>query len=194
MAPSTSCIATGFWGRLRSITTSDGPLSATSCIGRSDFIMTTASVAPRPLDRLLRVFTDVKDGEGPTAILLASNIFLLLMAYYVLKPVREALILSSPGGAELKSYMSAFQVGLLALVVPAYGKLVAAMDRRRLINTVTGFFVACLIVFYVLGKAGVSLGIPFFLWIGIFNLMIVAQFWAFANDVYTKDEGEALFP
>jgi AAA family ATP:ADP antiporter len=156
--------------------------------------MTTASVAPRPLDRLLRVFTDVKDGEGPTAILLASNIFLLLMAYYVLKPVREALILSSPGGAELKSYMSAFQVGLLALVVPAYGKLVAAMDRRRLINTVTAFFVACLGIFYVLGKAGVPLGIPFFLWIGIFNLMIVAQFWAFANDVYTKDEGERLFP
>ena len=33
----------------------------------------------------------------------------------------------------------------------------------------------------------------FFLWIGIFNLMIVAQFWSFANDVYTKDQGERLF-
>ena len=33
----------------------------------------------------------------------------------------------------------------------------------------------------------------FFLWIGIFNLMIVAQFWSFANDIYTKDEGERLF-
>jgi AAA family ATP:ADP antiporter len=157
--------------------------------------MTTAAVpTTRPLDRLLRLFTDVKDGEGLTAILLASNIFLLLMAYYVLKPVREALILSSPGGAELKSYMSAFQVGVLLLVVPAYGKLVAMMNRRALINTVTAFFVACLGVFYVLGKAGVPLGVPFFLWIGIFNLMIIAQFWAFANDVYTKDEGERLFP
>ena len=34
----------------------------------------------------------------------------------------------------------------------------------------------------------------FFLWIGIFNLMIVAQFWSFANDVYTPSEGERLFP
>ncbi len=32
----------------------------------------------------------------------------------------------------------------------------------------------------------------FFVWIGIFNLMIVAQFWSFANDVYSKEEGERL--
>ena len=35
--------------------------------------------------------------------------------------------------------------------------------------------------------------IVFFIWIGIFNLMIVAQFWSFANDIYTKEEGERLF-
>jgi len=29
-------------------------------------------------------------------------------------------------------------------------------------------------------------------WIGVFNLMVVAQFWSFAYDVYTKDEGEPL--
>ena len=32
------------------------------------------------------------------------------------------------------------------------------------------------------------------LWVGIFNLMIVAQFWSFANDLYTRDQGERLFP
>src|SRR5262245_32062079 len=155
--------------------------------------MTTEPTAVRPLDRFLRLFTEVKTGESTTAILLALNIFLILMAYYVLKPVREALILSE-ASAELKPYMSAAQVGLLAFVVPAYGRLVAEMNRRRLINTVNAFFIACLGVFYVLGKADVPLGIPFFLWIGIFNLMIVAQFWSFANDVYSKDEGERLFP
>ena len=58
------------------------------------------------LDRFLRLFADVRPGEGTTALLLALNIFLLLTAYYVLKPVREALILGQ-GSAELKSYMSA---------------------------------------------------------------------------------------
>ena len=115
------------------------------------------------------------------------------MAYYVLKVVREALILSE-ASPEIKAYMSAGQVVLLAFAVPVYAKLVSAMDRRRLINTVNSFFVVCLGVFYVLGRAGVPLGIPYFLWIGIFNLMVVAQFWSFANDVYSKDEGERLFP
>jgi MFS family permease len=28
----------------------------------------------------------------------------------------------------------------------------------------------------------------------VFNLMIIAQFWSFANDLYTTDEGKRLFP
>jgi AAA family ATP:ADP antiporter len=144
------------------------------------------------VDRFLRLFTDVKAGEGTTALLLALNIFLILMAYYVLKPVREALILGQ-GSAELKTYVSAVQVGVLALVVPYYGRLVARMNRRRLINVVTAFFVCCLFAFYALGRARVPLGVVFFVWIGIFNMMIVAQFWSFANDIYSKDQGERLF-
>jgi AAA family ATP:ADP antiporter len=155
--------------------------------------MATNTRPASPLDRLLRLAADVRAGEGLTAVLLSLNVFLILMAYYVLKPVREALILGERSAAT-KTYLSVGEVFLLALIVPLYGRLVQRMDRRRLINTVTGFFVLCLIAFYVLGHAGAHLGIAFFLWISIFNLMIVAQFWSFANDLYSKDEGERLFP
>jgi AAA family ATP:ADP antiporter len=144
------------------------------------------------LERFLGVFTEVRAGEGTTALLLALNVFLILMAYYVLKTVREALILGE-GSAELKTYMSAGQVVLLAFVVPAYAKLVARFSRLRLMNVVNSFFIACVGVFYVLAQLHVPLAIVYFLWIGIFNLMIVAQFWSFANDVYSKEEGERLF-
>jgi AAA family ATP:ADP antiporter len=144
-------------------------------------------------DRFLRLFADVRAGEGSTALLLSLNVFLILMAYYVLKPVREALILGE-GTAAGKTYLSVVEVFLLALAVPLYGRLVRRLDRRRLINSVTAFFLVCLLVFYGLGHAGARLGIAFFLWISIFNMMIVAQFWSFANDIYTKDEGERLFP
>jgi AAA family ATP:ADP antiporter len=153
---------------------------------------TTPSSAPTGLERFLGLFAEVHRGEGPTALLLALNVFLLLMAYYVLKPVREALILDQ-GSAELKSYMSAGQVLLLAVLVPYYGRLVARFARIRLINVVSAAFIACLLIFYVLAQFGVPLAIVFFLWIGIFNLMVIAQFWSFANDVYTKEEGERLF-
>jgi ATP:ADP antiporter, AAA family len=144
------------------------------------------------VERWLNAFTTVRAGEAPTALLLALSVFLLLMAYYVLKPVREALILGQ-GSAELKSYMSAFQVLLLAFVIPAYGRLVTKLPRMRLINRVSGIFAACLLAFFVAAQIGLPIAIVFFLWIGIFNLMIVAQFWSFANDVYTKEEGERLF-
>jgi ATP:ADP antiporter, AAA family len=145
-----------------------------------------------PLDRFLGIFADVHSGEGLTALLLALNVFLILMAYYILKPVREALILGQ-GSAALKTYMSAGQVVVLAFVVPLYAKLVASRPRMRLINTVTAFFTGCLIVFYFLAQAGVPLAIPYFIWIGVFSLMIVAQFWSFANVIYDKSEGERLF-
>ena len=151
----------------------------------------TESTRASALDRFLNLLTVVRPGESRTALLLGANVFLILMAYYILKTVREALILGE-GTAELKSYLSAGQVVVLAMVVPLYGRLVSRFPRMTLINIVTIFFVACPILFYVLAQAGVSLGLIFFVWIGVFNLMIVAQFWSFANDVYTKEEGERL--
>jgi ATP:ADP antiporter, AAA family len=145
------------------------------------------------MNKFLRAFADVRPGESRNALLLALNIFLILTAYYVLKPVREALILNQ-GSAELKSYLSAGQVVLLAFLIPLYARLVARVSRRHLVNIVTAIFALCLLIFYVLGRLGTRLDIPFFLWIGIFNMMIVAQFWGFANDIYSKDEGERLFP
>ncbi len=147
---------------------------------------------PTPLDRALRIFTDVRPGEAGTALLLTLNIFLLLTAYYIIKPLREALILSTEG-AEVKSYAAAGQAMLLLGLVPAYGLLADRLPRRGLLNAVTAFFVLCLVAFYGLTKANVPVGVIFFLWVGIFSLMIVAQFWSFANDLYTKEQGERLF-
>jgi ATP:ADP antiporter, AAA family len=151
----------------------------------------TGEASTSRLERLLNLFTVVRPGEAKTALLLALNVFLILMAYYILKTVREALILGE-GTAELKSYLSAGQVLVLAFLVPLYGRLVARFPRMKLINVVTIFFIGCPLVFYVLGQMGVPLGIIYFVWIGVFSLMIVAQFWSFANDVYSKEEGERL--
>jgi AAA family ATP:ADP antiporter len=137
----------------------------------------------------------VRPGEATTALLLTLNVFLLLTTYYIIKPVREALILAGgEGGAEVKSYAAAGQAILLLGAVPAYAAIASRVSRRRLINTVTIFFVGCLVLFYSLAKAQTPyVGVIFFLWVGIFNLMVIAQFWSFANDVYTPEEGKRLF-
>jgi AAA family ATP:ADP antiporter len=145
------------------------------------------------LDRSLSLFTDVRAGEGVSALLLAANVFALLALYYILKTVRESLILSE-GGAEVKSYAAAGQALLLLVAIPAYGAVASRVDRVRLISGVTLFFASHLVIFYLLGIAGVKVGVAFYLWIGVFNLVIVAQFWAFANDIYTNERGKRLFP
>ncbi len=49
-------------------------------------------------------------------------------------------------------------------------------------------------MFWVLGTHDVQVGVPFFLWVGIFNVVTVAQFWSFAADIYTEERGKRLFP
>jgi len=155
------------------------------------------------LERFLNLFTEVKEGEGTSAILFFLNVFLILTSYYVMKPVREALILAG-GGAEIKSYASAGQALLFLGIVPLYAGLAGRFPRRQLINMVTTFFVGCLVFFYLLALLKVPLsdtfprfkvifGVVFFLWVGIFNMMVVAQFWAFANDIYTPEAGKRIF-
>ena len=136
---------------------------------------------------------DVRPGEAPTALLLTLNVLLLLTAYYLLKVAREPLILLG-GGAEVKSYAAVGQSILLVGVASAYGWLAAHVGRMALIAWVTAFFFVNLVVFWALGERGVSLGIPFFLWVGVFNVTTVAQFWSFAADIYNDEQGKRLFP
>ena len=65
----------------------------------------TLAAKPSRLDRLLRLAADVGPGEGDTAVLLSLNVFLLLAAYYIIRPVREGLILQG-GGAEVPAYIT----------------------------------------------------------------------------------------
>ena len=49
-------------------------------------------------------------------------------------------------------------------------------------------------MFFALGNAGVSVGFAFFVWLGIFSTLSIAQFWSLANDIMTESEGKRLFP
>ena len=155
-----------------------------------------AVAAPRPsaVDRALRLFTDVRGGESPTLLLLTLNVFLILTGYQILRVLREPLI-AMGGGAKAASYSSAGQALLLLGLVPLYGAVANRVPRRTLINIVTAFFAACLVLFFLAARFEVRfLGVAFFVWLGIFSVMFIAQFWSFANDVYTEGEGKRLFP
>ena len=176
---------------------------------------TVPSVKRTALEKLLGVFTQVRAGEGTSAVLLTLNVFLLLTAYYVIKPLRDSMMAVMEGGPQYKSYLSAVMVVALLGAVPAYARFAKRLPRNRLVVGVTLFFVSNLVLFSLamasetLRTASIPLGplaailptatvellpVVFFLWVGIFNMMVVAQFWAFGNDVYTEEQGKRLFP
>jgi AAA family ATP:ADP antiporter len=145
------------------------------------------------LERALAPIADVRHDEAVTALLMTLLMFLVLGAYYMLKTAREVFILTE-GGAEVKSYSSAGQALLLLAIIPAYSAFASRVNRGRLVTWVTLFFALNLGLFVLASEAGLRVGIAYFLWVGIFNVMVIAQFWAFANDLYTPEQGKRIFP
>jgi AAA family ATP:ADP antiporter len=145
------------------------------------------------IGKLLSPISDVHRGEEKSVLLMTLVMFLVLGAYYMLKTAREVFILTD-GGAEVKSYSSAGQAILLLFLVPAYGAIASRLDRTRLVRNVTLFFASHIVLFATAYQAGLHIGIVYFLWVGIFNLMVIAQFWALAADLYTPEQGKRLFP
>ncbi|HEX3598213.1 MAG TPA: hypothetical protein VHU80_24060, partial [Polyangiaceae bacterium] len=159
--------------------------------------MTTPPENRSPVEKFLGVFTRVEPGEGFTALVLTLNVFVLMTAYSAIKPVREGLILSMRSGAEYKAYMGAAIATALLFAVPAYARVADRYPRNRLVAGVTLFFATNLVLFRVASAVPslrAELGLVFFLWLGVFNMMVIAQFWSFANDLYREEQGKRLFP
>ena len=147
--------------------------------------------------RLLRVFADIRPGEASKALLLALNVFLLLLAYYILKPLRESLLLVDKDSAVVKSLLGGAQAVLFVFVVKGFSRLASKVPRHVLITWTTSFFISNLVVFFFLHQGGMAIrpmGILFFVWVGIFNYFVIAQFWGFANDLYSDEVGKRTFP
>lgn len=147
--------------------------------------------AARAIERLAGA--QVGAGEWRAVLRFVIGLFLLLTAYYILKVIREPLILAT-ASAVSRSYARAAQAGLLVALVPLYSAFANRIAPARLVQFVFAFFLVSLLVFLGLGYAGVRIGFAFFVWLGIFATMSIAQFWSLANDLFTEAEGERLFP
>jgi len=147
-------------------------------------------------ERFLNLISVVKPGEGKSCVLLTLNAALLMAAYYLLKVIREPLILAY-GGAEYKSYATALQAGTLMILIPffsvMYHRFADSDIRSTIINRVLLFFISNLAIFAIIRFLNFNVGLAFYVWVGIFNVMVVAQFWAFAADSYNVRCGQRLF-
>ena len=143
-------------------------------------------------ERVLSLVTRVAPGEGRTAFLFFLHGFLLLASYQVVKALREAFMLAK-FSAETRAYAVALMALVLMIVVPLYGRLRHHLEGAQLLRAVTIFFLVTLPLFAVLAQNQVPIAFPFFIWVGIYGLMVVSQMWAFAADSFNVRSGQRLF-
>lgn len=138
------------------------------------------------------MITRIRSGEGRCAFLFFLHAFLLLASYQMVKALREAFMLAK-FSAEVRAYSVALMALVLMFVVPLYSRLRHHVDGARLLRVVTLFFVVTLPLFAVMARNKLPIAVPFFIWVGIFGVMAVAQLWAFASDSFNVKSGQRLF-
>jgi AAA family ATP:ADP antiporter len=120
--------------------------------------------------------------------------FFLLAAYYVLRPVRDEMGIA--GGVRNLPWLFTATFFVMLAVVPIFGAMVARIPRRRFIPLVYHFFVANILVFWLLLTFKVAMNDTakvFFVWISVFNLFAVSVFWSFMSDLFASEQGKRLF-
>jgi AAA family ATP:ADP antiporter len=141
----------------------------------------------------LRGVVDVRKGESLALFASMLWIFLALTAYYLIKPLRSA-VLQEQIGVDNKWLALGLTTLFIGFFAYGYGKLVPRVPRNRLIVSTFLFFVLCIGVFsLILPRGGALSGYVFFIWVSTFNLMIVSQFWSLAADIWSKEQGLRLF-
>jgi AAA family ATP:ADP antiporter len=144
------------------------------------------------LERILSTITEVRPGEGSTILMMTIAVFLLLMAFIIVKVARTTLIVADLG-AEMKNYTAAVQTLVLVGMLNAYSRLAVRYSRQQLIRimliSVIGI-ITLLPVFYYAHDVGKML---FYFLGGLPVLVMIALFWVYANDVCTVEQGKRLF-
>ena len=120
--------------------------------------------------------------------------FCLLCSYYVLRPVRDEMGIQA-GVGNLPWLFSATFFAMLG-ATPLFGWVSARFRRRQFLPLVYLFFIANLMVFYLLFAQKTAAQITtkaFFVWVSVFNLFVVSVFWSFMADLYDTGQARRLY-
>ncbi|MBI1873965.1 MAG: MFS transporter [Acidobacteria bacterium] len=148
------------------------------------------------VSRLLRLAIEVRPDEVRALVWSWLYFFCVLSAYYVIRPIRDEAGVA--GGVDNLPWLFTGTLVGMTIVNPPFAALVARLPRVRFVSAAYRFFIANLLVFFLLlktttGAQNIWVGRVFFIWAAVFNLFVVSVFWAFMADVFSRDQGKRLF-
>ena len=147
--------------------------------------------------RLLKKIVDVRADEVRALWLGFAFHFIILTAYYIVKPIRDSIAASNR--IETLPWMFTATLVVMLIANTIFAVIVARMERRRFIPFAYAFFILVLILFFLLMRTGTPIqqvwtGRAFYVWVSVFNLFNTAIFWAFMTDLFTVEQGKRVYP
>ena len=144
--------------------------------------------------RAIRAATKVEPNELQATVLSFLFVFLLMTAYFILRPVRDAL--SSDWTDEQLSWLwtSTFFISLVAVSI--YGAVISRLRLRIIVPGVYTFFAATFVVFYIAGRTlgdNDLVNRAYYVWLSVFSLYHLSVFWTFMSGLYNKEQAKRLF-
>ncbi len=148
------------------------------------------------LTRILRLAVDVKEEEVRALLRSCLYFFCVLSAYYIIRPIRDDMGIA--GGVRNLPWLFTGTLVAMIAVNPLFSLLVVKIPRNRFVPMTYRFFMANLLIFFVLLKVLpeeriVWVGRAFFIWVSVFNLFVVSVFWAVMADVFRTGQSKRLF-
>ncbi|MBI3324608.1 MAG: hypothetical protein HYZ92_04950 [Candidatus Omnitrophica bacterium] len=147
----------------------------------------------RTIGYLSKRVVHIKPGEGRKVLLTFLYFFLIITAYYIIKPASRAFALEKLGW-RLVPYIDLVSAALMGPIVTLFARLVDRITKRGLVAATFWAVIGCLIVFWwLLRLPGRWVVASFSIWVSIFSVLVVTLFWLVANDLYHPREAKRLF-
>lgn len=144
--------------------------------------------------KTVSAFKTVFEKEGAAFVWSFLYFFSILTAYFILRPIRDAMGIASGVGFLPWLFTGTFFVMLS--VMPVYGALVSRFPRHKFIPYVYIFFILNILLFWYFFANDIRMDIVaqvFFIWLSVFNVFVVSIFWSFMVDIYKSGDSKALF-
>lgn len=149
---------------------------------------------PNLLERIMKSASKIEPNELRSVLLAFAFVFTLMAAWYILRPVRDAM--ASDWTDTEVSFLWNINFFVSVAVVALYGFAVSHVKFKYLVPAVYTFFGLSFVAFYF-GVSGVEdrtlIDKIFYVWVSVFSLFHISVFWSFMSDLYTKEQSNRLF-
>jgi AAA family ATP:ADP antiporter len=152
------------------------------------------SASDNPILTFLRSASLIKERELNAVVSSFLFVVVLMSAYYILRPVRDAMA-SDWSDAEV-SWLWTLNFFISTGVVALYGAAVSRFRFKLLVPATYGIFAASFVSFYVLGSFFADRTLidkSFYVWVSVFSLFHISVFWSFMSELFSKEQSGRLF-